>query len=160
MLTFPRRTWDSLKMLQSVEAKLTGLGTMWGALPPFSQHLGQPHREPFLPAPAPELCTGQHTQKLVCFAKRVKGASGLGVPAHPWTQEWPGTGLTKSSIKSSQSRSHQSLLVQAAHLGLVPGPGLSAAQVKGQKASPCGHPRKGLATHPDFGCGGQWCVSR
>ena len=76
MLTFPRRTWDSLKMLQSVEAKLTGLGTMWGALPPFSQHLGQPHREPFLPAPAPELCTGQHTQKLVCFAKRVKGASG------------------------------------------------------------------------------------
>ena len=85
-------------------------------------------------------------------------------PAHPWTQGWLGTGLTKSNIKSnqsrSQSRSHESLLVQAAHLALAPGLGLSAAQVKGQKAGPCGHPRKGLATHPDFGCGGQWCVSR
>ena len=55
---------------------------------------------------------------------------------------------------------YESLLVQAAHLGLAPGPGLSAAQVKGQKVGPCGHPRKGLATHPDFGCSGQWCVSR
>ena len=116
---------------------------------------------------------GPAQRELVCFAERVEaalgdqlsGARARMLPAHhfcvkepvcAWTRRggnWPNA--DEQTVRAeSQGRSQECLLIQAGHWGLVSG---SPAQHEGQRAG-LRRPRKGPATHPDFGCGGQRCV--